>query len=268
MLFRYRRRSVHPRACGEHPSLSDPWRYDSGSSPRLRGTRGASAAMAEQRRFIPAPAGNTSKNSWRRSATSVHPRACGEHTASNGGAGSYFGSSPRLRGTLGQRVARYSWMRFIPAPAGNTLSRSGRVPGWPVHPRACGEHVQTDTLVEHINGSSPRLRGTRAGAGRADAAVRFIPAPAGNTCGLSPASASATVHPRACGEHFMSGPREAVRCGSSPRLRGTPVTTAGDVLFSRFIPAPAGNTASHRAARPCRSVHPRACGEHTSNSGL
>jgi len=49
--------------------------------------------------------------------------------------------------------------------------------------------------------------------------------------------------------------------GSSPRLRGTldPVQIALAEL--RFIPAPAGNAGRSRPIRPCRPVHPRACGE-------
>ncbi len=70
------------------------------------------------------------------------------------------------------------------------------------------------------------------------------------------------VHPRACGEH-AAGARDLTEdAGSSPRVRGTPVSGLPALTSSRFIPARAGNT---KASPPpaCRTtVHPRACGEH------
>ena len=53
--------SVHPRACGERTlGGSDDW-PSGGSSPRLRGTPPAVDAREYQQRFIPAPAGNASR---------------------------------------------------------------------------------------------------------------------------------------------------------------------------------------------------------------
>ena len=155
------------------------------------------------RRFIPAPAGNT-----------CVPVISGKVI---------HGSSPRLRGTPTLR----------PAAVRRT----------PVHPRACGEHLE----AEDITGS----------------AHRFIPAPAGNTPRRSRPPTRPPVHPRACGEHPVpsAAPRRGSRFipapagntdlppdvvrrrdGSSPRLRGTPTTSPGT------------------SASP--TVHPRACGEH------
>ncbi|ASC07488.1 hypothetical protein S101468_03287 (plasmid) [Acetobacter pasteurianus subsp. pasteurianus] len=53
--------------------------------------------------------------------------------------------------------------------------------------------------------------------------------------------------------------------GSSPRVRGTLVLVLESPIFSRFIPACAGNTSLQVAARPGNSVHPRVCGEHCVN---
>jgi len=53
---------------------------------------------------------------------------------------------------------------------------------------------------------------------------------------------SKAVHPRACGEHSQTALLKAVRSGSSPRLRGTPLPAFAYTFVSRFIPAPAGNT--------------------------
>ena len=72
-------RSVHPRVCGEH--LRCPWstRKSSGSSPRMRGTRGIGGYRVPKGRFIPAYAGNTWLSPVISGYGPVHPRVCGEH---------------------------------------------------------------------------------------------------------------------------------------------------------------------------------------------
>ncbi len=50
----------------------------------------------------------------------VHPRACGKCIAQQVGYGMY-GSSPRVRGTLGDLAHHPLFVRFIPARAGNAL---------------------------------------------------------------------------------------------------------------------------------------------------
>ena len=52
--------TVHPRACGEQLCRRSPWTPASGSSPRLRGTEYLYLEGCRVRRFIPAPAGNSS----------------------------------------------------------------------------------------------------------------------------------------------------------------------------------------------------------------
>ena len=69
---------VHPRACGEQPLLSAPDSSSNGSSPRLRGTELQCLIRNEHRRFIPAPAGNSTSIPPTMSIFPVHPRACGE----------------------------------------------------------------------------------------------------------------------------------------------------------------------------------------------
>ena len=178
----------------------------------------------------------------------------------------YYGSSPRLRGTRNVDQAFRPSSRFIPAPAGNTRWTRRITVRSSVHPRACGEHVCRRTRVRRPNGSSPRLRGTRTTHPVLSTAHGFIPAPAGNTTSRRTPRHGFSVHPRACGEHRDLRDRRKPLAGSSPRLRGTPERDSQEILLTRFIPAPAGNTAYEQILFPNESVHPRACGEHNDTS--
>ena len=55
---------------------------------------------------------------------------------------------------------------------------------------------------------------------------------------------------------------QVMRCGSSPRRRGTLCLVCLFKLDQRFIPAQAGNTTSRGASSFSKPVHPRAGGEH------
>ena len=154
---------VHPRACGEHTKSCQPLRRKGGSSPRLRGTRGALDVGELADRFIPAPAGNTLIGFTSHSKHSVHPRACGEHEFTGLTTDRRFGSSPRLRGTLEVQEGVAPRCRFIPAPAGNTKPAANSASFSSVHPRACGEHSLVASILHVLGGSSPRLRGTHVG---------------------------------------------------------------------------------------------------------
>ncbi len=253
---------VHPRACGEHAHADMEAPAGRGSSPRLRGTPTPSRVVAPGHRFIPAPAGNTSGDSFHCVIGPVHPRACGEHAPARKSAQSRRGSSPRLRGTRHRSRGKRLGCRFIPAPAGNTMGLVSFLLGDPVHPRACGEHISRPATTRPTLGSSPRLRGTRRSRAPLLQKSRFIPAPAGNTARRRSAGLCYSVHPRACGEHGPGGAPAIHPAGSSPRLRGTPAPPAPPRATGRFIPAPAGNTSPRPPGLPRTPVRPRACGEH------
>ena len=179
--LRNRRKTVHPRACGEHDVENAGGRGNIGSSPRLRGTHKFVLWSWGNPRFIPAPAGNTVMPGAPPLAGSVHPRACGEHF--NCFFSSLFraGSSPRLRGTLASDEPVGEFFRFIPAPAGNTAWCNTDCRTLAVHPRACGEHWKAKGRQHELSGSSPRLRGTPMALFTISSISRFIPAPTGNT---------------------------------------------------------------------------------------
>ena len=213
-------------------------------------------------RFIPACAGNTLCNKRTARKVSVHPRVCGEHFNSSSAGGNNYGSSPRVRGTQLFHRLRFLDIRFIPACAGNTSGSARRPRFRPVHPRVCGEHQGRRRQGRAGHGSSPRVRGTRAARGAIGPHVRFIPACAGNTGTARLIFQRIPVHPRVCGEHVVAVERKRGSAGSSPRVRGTPMTVSPAINILRFIPACAGNTPSVTSEMVSITVHPRVCGEH------
>ena len=195
-------------------------------------------------------------------ASTVHPRARGEHSCSVPVNPRAAGSSPRTRGTLILSLAMLFLMRFIPAHAGNISAVVHGVPSIPVHPRARGEHVGVDVLTRGDLGSSPRTRGTYGSSDSGAALPRFIPAHAGNMASIPFGICETTVHPRARGEHITGAARTTRAIGSSPRTRGTSRHDPLSDGACRFIPAHAGNMTIGSSKSSSGSVHPRARGEH------
>ncbi len=153
----------------------------------------------------------------------------------------FYGSSPRVRGTVGDDTIPQRGFRFIPACAGNGTARGRSAPGYAVHPRVCGERAHVEHLGGNLAGSSPRVRGTVGKLLHRDIPVRFIPACAGNGLRQPTGRHSMSVHPRVCGERRYLDRRRKQGHGSSPRVRGT--------------------GRSGCPARRTPSVHPRVCGE-------
>ena len=151
-----------------------------GSSPRVRGTSYYRFLVSVISRFIPARAGNIHCPLLVALENTVHPRECGEHLVSVGMAISYFGSSPRVRGTSCASPTPTRLLRFIPARAGNIIVVIFFSFFTPVHPRACGEHFLNNVPAPKGNGSSPRVRGTLECVIFVSVHCRFIPARAGN----------------------------------------------------------------------------------------
>ena len=110
-------------------------------------------------------------------------------------------------------------------------------------------------------GSSPRVRGTAEIGHRACLDRRFIPACAGNSQQRPHDLFAVAVHPRVCGEQVGGAHGMGGCSGSSPRVRGTGGGQRRPFPDQRFIPACAGNRPRQNCSRPCRTVHPRVCGE-------
>ena len=111
---------VHPHACGELRVLVKERRVESGSSPRLWGTRPDQSAGPVSRRFIPTPVGNSPHLFGGERGFAVHPHACGELAHQITFSTYSYGSSPRLWGTHPDCGGHFSGSRFIPTPVGNS----------------------------------------------------------------------------------------------------------------------------------------------------
>ena len=183
---------------------------------------------------------------WAAVATLAHPRACGENWAVVVVMGAGSGSSPRMRGKPPSASDQERRGRLIPAHAGKTRYRRGGSYCGQAHPRACGENGLNTRFWGCLTGSSPRMRGKRAGAWDAAKNVGLIPAHAGKTHGRRIHQANRQAHPRACGENAELLEKLHVVEGSSPRMRGK----RRGLIFSRaiqgLIPAHAGKTSETR----------------------
>ena len=154
----------------------------------------------------------------------------------------YPGSSPQGRGTRTDTGLKTDAARFIPAGAGNTISRTRPPERSSVHPRRGGEHLFATRITRPATGSSPQGRGTPTRWLGLQAGPRFIPAGAGNTSSCRAGPVRTPVHPRRGGEHIERAWRDFAQSGSSPQGRGTQPARMRLSSSCRFIPAGAGNT--------------------------
>ena len=153
------------------------------------------------------------------------------------------GSSPRVRGKLGDLLPEHDAVRIIPARAGQTRQRHKPTFLDPDHPRACGANATARSGGgQTITGSSPRVRGKLRRFPCRRTACRIIPARAGQTTMRRAGLPANPDHPRACGANRRCRHRARCRYGSSPRVRGKLTGIMGVLTTVRIIPARAGQT--------------------------
>ena len=152
-------RPDHPRACGANKGAFAQTLSADGSSPRMRGKHLGADRFNQRGRIIPAHAGQTFPQLFCPVFCSDHPRACGANHGGRAAFHAIHGSSPRMRGKLGQIIKTETRNRIIPAHAGQT--HGGVIVAVPStdHPRACGANPNTVIPVTATAGSSPRMRG-------------------------------------------------------------------------------------------------------------
>ena len=234
---------AHPRACGENAVAGSGWPMRLGSSPRVRGKLPFPFCQRTDPGLIPARAGKTGSRSSSRSSTGAHPRACGENAAFETFHPAVGGSSPRVRGKPRPTRRGHRRGRLIPARAGKTSPNPARTPPRQAHPRACGENMTVLESAPSALGSSPRVRGKPLGRLPPPVADRLIPARAGKTLQSGARISDQTAHPRACGENRLQAVSAEALDGSSPRVRGKPITEWESARIRGLIPARAGKTA-------------------------
>ena len=217
----------HPRMCGEHASNRLDGFAKTGSSPHVRG---ALAAL----RVKPVKTGD-------------HPRMCGEHLVLQRNALELQGSSPHVRGAQPVRVLALCARGIIPACAGSTFGAFLLRYAVGDHPRMCGEHGHVGPRRTLHLGSSPHVRGARAGPVELGAVKGIIPACAGSTSSSAAPAPARRDHPRMCGEHPRPNRRACRLRGSSPHVRGAHGQRRPEVQGRGIIPACAGSTLKYLA---------------------
>ena len=90
--------SAHPRRCGADHIARGGRDAALGSSPQVRGRRGARPAGVLHPGLIPAGAGQTTANWWTTPSPRAHPRRCGADIDDPREKPGITGSSPQVRG--------------------------------------------------------------------------------------------------------------------------------------------------------------------------
>ncbi len=254
---------AHPHGCGEHSqnhSRPCPW---PGSSPRVWGTLTGDPWDSEECGLIPTGVGNTVHTYPRLTGSKAHPHGCGEHLDRCFSMSGFLGSSPRVWGTLRPRRGRSHVGGLIPTGVGNTWGLSRSCPRLRAHPHGCGEHLEDQLGITIHGGSSPRVWGTLSNSAQHQDRHRLIPTGVGNTGQHGSNSQNDRAHPHGCGEHRAWRGLVVMVEGSSPRVWGTPVTTAVTAVVYGLIPTGVGNTTQAPLSTAPVGAHPHGCGEHS-----
>ena len=187
--------------CGENQETPAQTPWEPGSSPRVRGKLTASDGRPLMSGLIPACAGKTLITIRSSLHPRAHPRVCGENRLALRKEIHQNGSSPRVRGKRSGCVLVVGELGLIPACAGKTVWKSSPLRPLQAHPRVCGENAIVCGVWFRCGGSSPRVRGKRAGEQKAILLLGLIPACAGKTRARTQKLDPNRAHPRVCGEN-------------------------------------------------------------------
>ena len=172
-----------------------------GSSPLSRGIRAELAVGVGIVGIIPALAGNTNTTPPATFLGRDHPRSRGEYDQKVWASLDAHGSSPLSRGIRSQASGQWTYLRIIPALAGNTLRGFAQLDIRRDHPRSRGEYGGSESVIRFSSGSSPLSRGIRVQLPTHFEAIGIIPALAGNTGVHAAPSMRRRDHPRSRGEY-------------------------------------------------------------------
>ena len=161
------------------------------------------------------------------------------------------GLSPRVRGNHFENSLKFVSAGSIPACAGEPWPRPGRTAPPRVYPRVCGGTQACACTLASDEGLSPRVRGNHAEGHRVMIEIRSIPACAGEPNLHNSSLQPAQVYPRVCGGTLRIPICQFDWTGLSPRVRGNQADDIDLAVYSRSIPACAGE--------PAQSNHPLRC---------
>ena len=129
------------------------------------------------------------------------------------------------------------------------------------HPRLCGANVFA-RLVQIVRaGSSPLVRGKQDFVSHEVIVGRIIPACAGQTPEHAPRAFRDPDHPRLCGANHAHVAGALRSLGSSPLVRGKPMTCSLLLRKLRIIPACAEQTYCSTNSKAAYPDHPRCAGQ-------
>ena len=256
----------HPRACGANKIDHADGGVQVGSSPRMRGKPLIRIPVGLEVRIIPAHAGQTPCAVRPRPWWPDHPRACGANFGTLGVRVHLtlpaIGFQQQVLGHVdtdrgGHRAPSLVRANTTYVPGSTSMARAVNTPAGV---NACTLPPATRRHLSSATGSSPRMRGKRAGKPDPQSRQRIIPAHAGQTLVLKSSPRLRADHPRACGANGRRVTLNPPESGSSPRMRGKPEDDVHGWILLRIIPAHAGQTGLRVTLNPPESDHPRACG--------
>ena len=255
-----RRQEVYPRECGAAYLIHAVEWYDSGLSPRVRGSPLSPHSLPKTPRSIPASAGQPGTTLMTQSTGTVYPRECGAAAFDSNCNVQCLGLSPRVRGSQLSGRLPAAPLRSIPASAGQPYARLRRWLMIGVYPRECGAAETGSSFRQALGGLSPRVRGSRAQGRHSPRCSRSIPASAGQPPSARRPGRVVSVYPRECGAAFSRWPNFPYRLGLSPRVRGSRSERRYGREARRSIPASAGQPVGDVPWREVGGVYPRECG--------
>ena len=250
----------HPRGCGG-TELRIVLPYSGrGPSPRVRGNLALDRAGGRHPGTIPAGAGEPAGPPDPSAGPRDHPRGCGGTTLGKDEGDAGTGPSPRVRGNRRGPGRPRGGVGTIPAGAGEPQGSRRPAVATGDHPRGCGGTPARVRVGDRDQGPSPRVRGNRRQPGSRRANRGTIPAGAGEPTDERHPQQQPRDHPRGCGGTGDAPPVRPAHQGPSPRVRGNRRPPARWTIWTRTIPAGAGEPPHGVETGGQGGDHPRGCG--------
>ena len=175
-----------------------------------------------------------------------------------------YDTTPRMRGLRFSETPVPSRGRYNPAYAGTTRLHLLSSTSLSIQPRVCGDYWSLAVSSGYQCDTTPRMRGLRWTLSSMLLYFRYNPAYAGTTHALHVALLCGAIQPRVCGDYSCAPCRVAVRCDTTPRMRGLRAFRVEFRDGAGYNPAYAGTTAFSYGALVVKSIQPRVCGDYLS----